>query len=95
MALAGKNNREITSTETIKFGEEDKTDSSTLKKPLIEIHPVKVYSSLDELLDPEEFNELKALDEKFAEDDEEKKNVLVIQIENWICSGFFDGLIVF
>ena len=80
------------SSENIKFSEEEiKTnESATTKKPYLDVQPVKIIlSSVEEILGPEDWKELNKGDEKFAEDDDENKNILIIQIENWLCTGKF------
>jgi len=65
------------------------TPSSLIpKKPLLELITTKL-TSVEEMMGPIDDNELKHIDEKFAEEDDDNKNILVIQIENWLCSGFF------
>lgn len=78
-------NPKIDSVETVKTDEES---SEQIKKPLIQLNPIQPLSSIQEILDAEDFQELKENEEKFAEDDEDDdQNVLVIQIENWLCTG--------
>ena len=82
----------LPSAENIKFSEDELkvSDSASFKKPLLDVQPVKIIlSSVEEIVGPEEWNELKSGDEKFAEDDDENKNILIIQMENWLCCGNF------
>lgn len=59
-------------------------EESPSKKPHFEILLVKT-GTIEELLDEDDKRLLKRLDEHFAEEDEENKNILIIQIENWLC----------
>ena len=70
-----------------KSSEDDKSPNN--RKPLIEPIPIRMLSSIEEILGPEEYNNLKNAEEKFAEDDDDTKNILIIQIENWLCEGIF------
>lgn len=80
-----KINPRIDTVETVKTDEESLEEP---KKPLIQLNPLQALSSIQEILDAEDLQELKENEEKFAEDEEDDdKNVLVIQIENWLCTG--------
>ena len=88
IALHTQLTKPLETSEIIKFIEEgEKSESPKLKKPLIEIHQVKTHSSVEELVGADEWNDLKNGEEKFAEDDDENKNILIIQFENWLCTG--------
>ena len=83
----------VISSANIRLDDNEKKDTdlpTSTKKPLFNIQPVKiVLLDADEIMVPKELQEVKPGDVKFAEDEDDDKNILIIQFENWLCCGNF------
>ena len=83
----------VISTAKIRLDDDENKDTdppTSTKKSLFTVHPVKIILlNAEEKVIPKELQEFKLGDLKFAEDEDDDKNMLTIQIENWLCCGNF------